>query len=315
MTSKAIIFIFLMALIVGSASALPIDLLDVTAYSYTVPSSEYTIYQVSANNLDVGVSIFNFSAYGQDYQIQVNCTKNYGWWDFAVDVTYPNSTVLSLNASTLQPFATDYDAKIQYTDSELDWILDVDLYVDFNPVSANIVAPTTLYQNKEPVFFNSVNGTLSDSGDVTIYIGSQDDITDILEDNLWAQFVRSASNIFGDLFLWSWEMIVAFVSSIPYVGEYFVEIMKVFGGILGEIWFYFSLFVLEEPEVSLVIVEVFILSHAIISGNTLMRMLRILYKDHVALITGIVHTAQFVLEIIRTLIEIVSNIINAVKPI
>lgn len=309
--SIILIIVLSLGFILPVSAAETISLNETDEFYFEAPDG-YAIYQVSINDLEEGYSSLYFNQYGEVWTININCTRSWGWWNFEVEFVYPNATTYEATVSTLQPFASDYDVKVQYIDAELDWIFDVDLYVDFNPVAAGLSIPAGL---RDHIEFYSVYGSLSDDADITIWIGTADDIIDVENNDPWASFCRSMSLLGISFFSWTWDTLLAFLNAIPYVGDYFVPALEITAALLGELWFYFSLFVLEEPEISLLTIETIIMAHAIISGRSLISMLKILYKDHLKLIHGVIWVISFIGDIVKWVVNIVTAIVDALKPV
>ena len=308
---RLLLFLVLAGMLIGGASATtPADFENVEWFSYTAPS-ELTIYQISVNDLGEGVTTLNLDAYGETYVFELNCTRSLGWWNFDLTLTYPNSTTYEPAViSTLQPFATDYDVKIQYITSELDSVFDVDFYVDLAPGSAGLTIPTG---ERTFILFSSASGTLSDPANVRLYLGTEEEIDDL--EDVWSQFTRSISQVTSDVFGWTWDMILTFVGMIPVVGDYFAEFLVLFGAVVAELFWYFNFFVIQEPEITFCLVECFILGHAIISGRSFIRMLQLVYTDNLKLIAGVVAVFHIMFDLLMRFVDFVTSIINAMKPV
>ena len=308
--------LLLLALVLPASAASEVNINETTGFSYTVPSSDLTVYQVNLYNLQPGLTNLSLDSYGEPWFIAVNCTKPYGalgWWVFAVDVTYPNGTTISADPiSTLQPFALDYDLRLQYATGDIDWIFDIDVYVTLLPQTVRFDTGTLV---TEYILFSSVEGESEAPFDARIYLGNSQDIQDIKDHNPLAQFNRTI----GSVFSWTWEMVLAFIEMIPVVGPYFAGTLDLVAIVLGELFWYLDFFLIKEPEVTVMFIETFIIGEAVIASKGGARgivfLLRRVLDNHIRAYQFFVNLVRLMVDIVLAVINTVSSIVNALKPV
>ncbi|MDD3043504.1 MAG: hypothetical protein PHW56_11350, partial [Methanosarcinaceae archaeon] len=211
---------------------------------------------------------FRFDQYGKTYYLDVNSSKNIGWWTFDITLTYSNGTTEYIQLESLQPFATDYDLHFQYYPGNLEFdFIDVDVYTGILPLKASFEAQSSAGLNYSHLLpadmvynanaFSNIAGYSSSFFDLKLYACTPKDFKD---QN------KSPFNIPDDplekIFSWTWDKIISFVGVIPFIGPYLASVLEIAALSIDAIIFYFSLLFLEYSETTFLTIEFFILSYS-----------------------------------------------------
>lgn len=296
--------------LIQGAAAEEIFLEDVPSFNFSAASSNLAISQVNLYDLREGVTTVNLDAYGEPYQLEVNCTRSWGWWTWDVSLTYSNGTVSTETLKNLAPLALDYDCFIQYWYLDTDWILDADIYVDFIPRSVTYGVPSP--QTRGTLVFSSVSGSSANPFDVKIFAVPEKELDEIRKNDIFSQFGRYVNGIF----LWTWSGILWFVEQVPVIGPYLAALLELSGAVIGEIvaW---GLFLLDNIEVILMFVEGLILADALLStrSRALMPLLRRIVDNHVRALKFCLWLLELAIVLFTRLIQMVAQIVQTLKPL
>jgi len=306
---RLLLLSLLVCALIQGAAAEEIFLEDVPSFDISVASSNLAISQVNLYDLGEGVTTVSLDAYGELYQLEVNCTRSWGWWTWDVSLTYPNGTVSNETLSNLAPAALDYDCFIQYWYLDTDWILDADIYVDFLPRSVVYGVPAP--QTRGTLVFSSVSGSSANPFDVKIFAVSEKELDEIRKNDLFSQFGRYVNGIF----IWTWNGVLWFVGQVPVIGPYLAALLELSGAAIGEIvaW---GLFFLENIEVVLMFAEGIILAEALISTRRrpLTVLLRRIVDNHIGVLKFCLWLLDLTIALFTRLISLVVGIVQAIKP-
>jgi hypothetical protein len=265
----------------------------------------------------------DFDAYGEQYILRVNNTKNIGWWTFYVSLQYPNGTIASTELKSFQPFASDAEVKIQYFYAEADSVLDVDVFVGLLPLTASftnlidadsqmgqLLAGTgTTYTR---LAFSNVAGECTEYFDLKVYIST------------WEEFNRQRSESVGEylrgstslLFSWAWSMILSFVAAIPGLGPYLEAMLIITAAILSEVVFYVDLLFIQYPETTILTIEFFILSSALLQTRKrdgIITIVERIVSAHIKVVMFFYITASLAVDIFTKMVRMVADIVGAIK--
>ncbi len=309
---RLLLLALLVCCLIQGAVAAEIFLEDVPRFNYSVAESNLVISQVNLYDLGEGITTVNLDAYGELYQLEVNCTREYygAWWVWDVSMTYPNGTVSHETLKNLAPGALDYDCFIQYWYLDMDWIFDADIYVDFIPRSVTFQAPAP--QTRGTLVFSSVSGSSANPFDVKIFAVTEKELEKIRDNDLFSQFGRFVNGIF----LWTWNGVLWFVEQVPVIGPYLAAILELSGAAIGEIvaW---GLFILENIEVIIMFVEGLILADALLStrSRALMPLLRRIVDNHVRVVKFSLWLLDIAVLFFTRLLDVVIKIVQTLKPL
>ncbi len=277
---------------------------QVTYFEASPPDDMY-IVQIEAGNIhNAADHAFLLNSYGQIYELDVDVDSIANvWWEADISLTYPNGTIETEHLSQVAT-AWDYDIEIQFSNPiGTDTIIDVDLYIGLKPLSAqwNAIPPGSQV-NYIP--FSAVAGTSTEPMDVTVYFLTGDELQDIQQ-----------GDILGSFFSWSWQAILDFVEAIPGIGPYFAAFLDITVMVLEEGFWWFNFLFIENIEITILTIEFFIVAHSMLSTSSLIGLLKRIVDDHIAIFSMAIRCILFVRDLIMWVIDAVTSIIQAIKPV
>lgn len=290
----------------GAMAYETVDYPQVT-YFHAVAPEDTSIVDVRGYNVhNAGDHTFWLNSYGQVYQLDINVesTQNV-LWEADITLTYPNSTIETVTVSQAQ-VAWDYNILIQVTDEDLIHVVDADLVIGLNPLTAgwNMEA-AGLEDNYIP--FSEVVGTSTEPMDVSVYLFTPEEFQDVQEGNIFTSF--------GSFLEWSWDLILDFIEAIPGVGPYAVALLEITVMTLEEIFWWINFLLIENIEISILLVEFFIIGHALMSTSSLIGLLKRILDDHIAVFHFTVRCIFYMKDLVVWVIKMATDIITAIKPI
>jgi len=296
--------------LVPGAAAFEVNWTDVSTFGVTAPEG-YAIYQVNLDGLDAGVTTITLDAFGEPYIVEINCTRSFlfnSHWDFIVSITYPNGTVVSESLGTLS-IGQEYKVRLQYfTPDLIDTFLDVDIYIDILPKSVSFMGP--VFPSRSYLIFHSVTVTAPDEMSYAkVYIEDGEGLSKIVDPTY------QITSWTGSFFSWAWGSILWFVEKIPGVGPYFAIALDILVVILGELIFYLKFFFIEEPEVTVCLVEIFCFGEAMIHGGSMGTLLRRAAENHVAIFKFLLWLAEWSIGMVMLIIRTIADVVKALKLI
>lgn len=305
------LFLLLAVLIAPAAAAEELCFVNSRIVSVDAPE-DMVISSLKISNLPPGGNIsLNLNAYGQLYLLQVTTHKDWGWWNFDVSCTYPNGTTASQHLSSLQPFAGDYDLTLQpyWIPGSGDWLFDIDINVALLPLTATFqdsYNPTKV----QVLAFSQVLGTLTEPGDVIVYLASRDEFEDQQKNNPITPIIDGAKTFFA----WSWDALMDWIGKIPGIGPLFVSGIEITVTIVTEIvwWFYVAF---QYRNLLILLVEFWIISDALSNTKSLFALLRRIVQNHIRIAEGIIWLTETTVGLILKVVQTVAAAVNALKPI
>ena len=302
----------------------------------TVEDSEYFSFEapdglcISGFDADHISPDFNYSAvmnsYGEIYTLNITGYKNwYGRWYFDISMLYPNGTVASKSLSTTAISSRTCDISVQYafTNTEsLEWA-NVDLYVGLLPLTAsftNLVSGdenSTFADTYDDEYyytrlkFSHITYTCDSPADLTIYCSTNEEFEEQVSESISAYLKEEL----GDVFSWSWSMILTFVEKIPGVGPYLASILEIAALTIDAIVFYFDLLLIEYPETTFLTIESFILGSAFCRRGNFWTKINRVCNAHLKIIELFINLAEAGVNMMSKIISAVADAINALKPV
>jgi len=276
--------------------------------NFNAPQS-YVIFSIYANDIafsdDWSIQTFNLNAFGQNYVLTVKARAEgwFGAWKhFIINLTYPNGTTVSQDFGTSQLLGTnDYDIKIQYYAEEPDNPFDLDVYIALNPLQATLdVTKAATFKIKDYVVFNQVVFSSTDDAHVEIYYTTVEDWQDISKNPYSpGRVVDNFANALNEL--------KEAAKNIPGAGmviETFDSLYFIFSGGL----YYIKLIFVDNGLLTFALFEAFALAFSAGTSRNFYTFMRKYVNWHRALF-------EFTLGLVRTFIDIVSKVIQALKPV
>jgi hypothetical protein len=319
-----LILLALLCIIAPAAARETIVQNNIQQFDVGAPEN-HVISGVQLNNVPPNTnSTVYFDAYGESYTLWVNNTKSIGWWTFYITLQYPNGTISTTQMDTLNPLARTSEIKIQQFYGELDSI-DVDVYVGLLPLTAsfnnNLVdvdselgqSLPSLWKKFSRVAFSNVAGESSDYIDLKVYVVTWDEFQRQKAESI-GEYVSGTAELAVD---WTWSMILAFVAAIPGVGPYMEAVLIISAAILSEIVFYVDLLFIQYPETTLLTIEFFILSSAVLKTkkkDSIITIVDRIVSAHIAVIMFLYTMASGAIDVFARIVEMVAAIIGAIKP-
>jgi len=224
------------------------------------------------------------------------------WKHFIINLTYPNGTTVSQDFGTSQLLGTnDYDIKIQYYAEEPDNPFDLDVYIALNPLQATLdVTKAATFKIKDYVVFNQVVFSSTDDAHVEIYYTTVEDWQDISKNPYSpGRVVDNFANALNEL--------KEAAKNIPGAGmviETFDSLYFIFSGGL----YYIKLIFVDNGLLTFALFEAFALAFSAGTSRNFYTFMRKYVNWHRALF-------EFTLGLVRTFIDIVSKVIQALKPV
>ncbi len=302
---RAFLILILLALIpLANAEILSYKKEQTTQEYFKAPQG-YVIYSIYANNIlfddEWQTQTFILNAFGQTYVLEVKARgEGIGgaWRHFYVNLTYPNGTIESKELNKFWPYGGDYDLRIQYYVMQIDTPFDLDVYVYLNPLDAYLEQPATTFELGDFVTFNEIMFSSTTQADVEIYYSTVED---------WAETVEAYENgsvvgIVGDV----GEQILTQMEDIPYLGE-LVAIFEAVYWVVTGVYYYFKLIFVDNGLLTFALFEALVLAWASGTSSNIFTFYRKYIRMHRALF-------EFLLDIIKGIIEIFHNVIDAMKP-
>jgi hypothetical protein len=286
----------------------------ITEIDYECPD-DYYILSVKLNNIEPNFNTTTvLDAYGQEYVLYVNNTREWPYWTFDVSLVYPNGTVEYYRIkSDFKPLAGNADINIQtYLSSQAASLLglDVDVYIGLLPLSATF-SEISLFG--EVVAFSDVQCSCNNEFDFEATYVDWEEYAEI-EETAIKNFFSSTDEIFS----WVFSSILSFVEMIPGVGPYLATALEMSAAIIGEVFFYLDLLFIEYPETTLMTIEFFILGATLLktkkNGN-MWDMFEIYISLHRSVIEFFYNFAVRTIEMLVDLIKMVASIVSSIKPL
>lgn len=279
--------------------------------TFTVQAPDGLMFSgFTASNLEADTNnTYILDAYGKIYTLYVNCSKSYGWWTFDLALENPNGTIETTQLDTFAPLATDYDVHLQYYFLEGDSTFDLDIYTALIPLSATFLTsdPTA----SSVISFSDISASSTGYFDLVLYAVTEEEFQEQVDNALGLQLEYAV----GEVFAWTWDMVLVFVGKIPGVGPYLASVLEISAITLDAIIFYFDLLLIEYPETTFLTVESFILASAFCRrGNFWVKINRVC-NSHIKLIELFIDLVQAGVNIISRIISAVADAINALKPV
>ncbi len=306
-----LLLFFLLAAAVSPASAVTeIHEEHIKTFSLNAPDGlSFTgmeIYDLPPNSNNT----FLFNSYGKTYTLKVNSTKSWGWWTYDLSLQNPNGTIETKQLETLAPLATDWDLHVQYYFLSGDSVFDLDVYTALMPLSATLGTnnPTT----SEILQFSGISGSSTAYSDMVLYATTDEEFEEQAKNALGLQL----SHAVGEIFTWTWKAVLSFVGLIPYVGDDLVTAILIASYIIDEVFFYFNLFFIEYIEATILTLEFFIFSYAIINNRRRqpVNIVRAVVEYHVKAWTFIIGITLMAINLVLSIIVAVASAVNGLKP-
>lgn len=279
--------------------------------TFTVEAPDGLMFSgFTASNLEANTNnTYTLDAYGKIYTLDINCSKNWGWWNFDLALENPNGTIETTQLDCFAPLATDYDVHLQYYFLEGDSTFDLDIYTALIPLSATFLTsdPTA----SDIISFSEISVSSTGYFDLVLYAVTEEEFQEQVDNALGLQLEHAV----GEVFSWTWDMVLTFVGKIPGVGPYLSSVLEISAIALDSIIFYLDLLLIEYPETTFLTMESFILANAFCRrGNFWVKINRVC-NSHVKLIELFIDLVQSGVNIISRIISAVADAINALKPV
>lgn len=289
---------------------------QVGSYSVTAEPG-YVIYEIIVEDLPIGANQSHVLNYrGQSFLLEIATSSTlYLIKNVDVTLTMPNGSVQTAHTSATW-YSGNYRTLIQPVDdlSTDIFSLKIDLLIGLAPASAQFYTTPVGWTVPSTIPFASASGSFDAPSDVKV------------KQKTLQEFDRDIANYnapglddwLDSLSKWTWNAILGFINKIPVLGPVIVVFIDLAGIILTQFSYWLSFIVLNFPAILLSIETMIMMMAAINAGSgkrSLGRLAHNIYEYNVAVIHGFIYFADVVRGWIATIIEIVTSIVNALKPI
>lgn len=273
-----------------------------------IPPENEIFMSVYVNNNPFGSNQTIYLDSGdKTYKLDISSWDNWGWKNFNVTLEYPNGTVDHEEFETFKPFAPNYDLKIQYAFFQVTAI-DIDLYVGVSPFEASIEHD---YDLTDYIMFDRVRAYSDHVFEADIYSVTEEQFKDIQDDpkNLIGVYT-------GKFFSWSWGGVIWFCDKIPGgYGDYLVDGLSIAGVFIDNTFYYFDLLFVQYFEITIMLIETFLIGDAIMRRGGLDVMLKRFVDNHVALVMFTMTIMGMAVNLVLGVVRAIAFVVNALKPI
>lgn len=322
-------YLLILGLLVSGAAALDetltVHLDDTNSYSYE-PISKYVVYEIIVDSLPMGTNQSHTLSYGSNEWILTVETWNdptFGLYrNVLITVIDPLGNVTSKTTSTTSILG-NYKTIIQPVSTKLESgriiFLGVTVNVGLDPVTVQFNAQPAGWSPEDTIAFDQVSGSFTNGETSTVYVYActkEYFKMNISNYNALAWFL----DFIGDVFEWSWDMVVAFINAIPIIGPILITIFEIMGIVLlgGLDWI---LFIKDNFWSILLTVESLICMFVVINSKS--RKSRGSFGDlwgkwfeyNLRFVMGIFWLILFVFTGAARATDIVTKVVEALKPI
>lgn len=318
LASVGLVLLLLIVCCTPAAAIVETHTRDVYTFSATAPEDKM-IDSFRCDNMQAGTSQqYVLNSFGDYYTVVMNSTKDWGTWTFFVDCTYPNGTVSSEQYTKFAPLSNTFDLLFQGYWCEMGFGWETQVFVTLSPLvveesnvwlplpTAGIPIQYNAISDYDPVAFYEVAGSSTGLiNDVTIYYVTAEEFAEHSNQNLLSGLVGGATSAAGSLSEAAWTAAIAGVEMIPGVGPYISICLETSGMIVGEVFWWINLLLIENWKLTFLTIEFYILGDAIISGHSFTRMLKKVVKSHVSIYKFLIDIA----------IKIINLVLDAIKAI
>ena len=316
----------LACLLIAPAGAITIPAEDVNSYSYSTENG-YVIYKIAVDNLPIGTNQSHVLYYkGYPYLLEVETWTEWAVIHYAhVKFTMPNGSYQETTTyvtgtpgsykTTIQPvFRTDSSL----LESGISPLIKVDLQIGLVPVSANFNAlPIVGYSGSNALPLTSASGyfTNTATSDVYLYLVTNQEFKDTISTY---NPLAGLPDLGAAVFQWTWNSVLGFFYAIPVIGPYiviYIEYVKV-GIIFVSFWTGFMVY--NAPAIVMA-GEVLIWAFAVINAPSGYKAFGAIFKNlyvyNVALVMVFVGVFNVMKELVVTMVDLVTKVVEALKPI
>ncbi|WOF16822.1 hypothetical protein F1737_09030 [Methanoplanus sp. FWC-SCC4] len=325
MNFKILSVLFLLLLIIVAPVSAKDEIWFFNTDDFTATATDTMMIQsIRAENLHEGtIQRFVFDSYGEAYNLEIKSyPKDWGWWNFDAICTYPDGSTQTQHLEKFAPISFDYDINIQsyWLYGELAW--ETNIYVTLSPLSIEnyrqIPIDDTTYPEGypavryQPLAFSYIQGISNDIFEkVTVYYVNAEEFEKIKSGDITLPFIEGV----GDLFAWTWEMVLGGISKIPYVGQFFVTVLQIAAIFIEEAIFWINLLFIQNWALFIMTMEFFVIGEAIYSTRNFMKLLTRFVDNNVKIFKFFTWLATLAIDLVLKFVDAVAKIIQALKPI
>ena len=318
MMKRILPFLLILAFLAVPVSAITMTAEGVSSYSM-VADEGMVIYQITVNDLPLGTNQTHTLNVGSSaYLLEIETYKELGFNNAEITLTTPNGSVQTYHTSALGILTSNYKTNIQYVYPQSysgSTYFTISLVIGLTPeATASFNAGATGWNPANSLAFTAASGNLG--GQTTVYIEEMS-AKDFEENVVNYNPLYGLSNLGSQVFQWTWDRILGFISMIPIVGPTMVILIGTMGGIIST-GVYWLVFVVSNFPAVLCGVECIILMMAVINApgkNSFKKLASNIYKYNGAFVLGIIGLVEMVWSWTRTFVEMIATIVQALKPI
>lgn len=279
----------------------------------------FVIYQITVNDIPIGTNqTHTFNTASGVYLLTIGTYDQWGWKNADVSLTLPNGSVQTAHCAALGLLINSYKTDIQYVFPQAYSAagpLSISLVLGLTPVTASINSGALGWNPANALAFTAVSGNVG--GKTTIYIEEMS-MADFQNNVLKYNPLYGIKNLGSQVFQWIWDANLGFINMIPVIGPIMVSLIEIMGNVIGEGYFWL-IFTIRNFPVILAGVESLILMFAVINAgsgkNSLGKLARNVYTYNLAFVLGLIGLTNIVWGWTKSAVEMVSLIVQALKPI
>lgn len=328
MKNNTLLFLSLIFLLYMSSPAGAVEEINQEHIKTLEVDAQEDLYfsSMEIRNIDSNSNVnLTLNKYGEIYLLNVSAQKNYyTQWVFDVTVTNPNGSVETKHLTNIAPLAGSYNLHIQsywwQYNTSLAQVLDLNLYTSLLPVTAQTVYVGSLVNSGAidqanidytTIPFSHIGFTSSSYVDCTIYAVNKEELAKQQNKSLTASVTEATS----DLFIWTWASLLEFVAKIPLVGGHLSAVLVLTTMTLSSIIFYTRLLFIDYSETTFLTIEFFILSYSFTKRGSFWSKIKRVVDSHVKLIELTLNTAQAAVNLFSSIVRVVADVIQSLKPV
>jgi hypothetical protein len=314
-------FLLVVLLMAPAASAIgsTITASQVSEYAVEAPSGQ-VIYQIIIDPLPMGTNqshVLNYN--GASFILTIGTAQSWGiYHDFDISLTHPNGTVESQHFSTTRVSGGEYKTTIQPVFSQVQSLTNaywtIDLEVGLTPVSAGFNTQPADWLATSAIPFSAASGSLGGTTNVFVKVMTE---AEFQENVLKYNPIWGFQNLVNEVFSWTWEQIIAFVSNIPVIGPHFISTFSALGTVAAFLVYWITWVILNSPLIIAGGEVLIVMAAVIMTGKDAdgTKTAKKIYEYNVACITGFLWAFNLLWSWLSSAIQTIAAIIQGLKPI
>jgi len=293
----------------------------VTSYSFDAPAGQ-VIYQIYVDQLPMGVGQAHTLTVGSaTYYLEIESSNpNSIYYNFDISLTFPNGTVQNVQKSMVWLPGAGYRVIIQPVFIQAEsktpqWAVDLMIGTSNTSIKAAINTDPEGWTAYDAIPFTGAQGTFSNTV-TNVYLYTMTNADFQRHANMYDPN-QGLGQLGSSVVQWGWESILGFVNRIPILGPQFVSLLTILGAIVQElilwlVWILRNLpTVIAGTEVTICILAV------VFAGKKPKpdRVAKNIFNYNVAVFRGFIWIFDLVFTWLRSFVELIAHLVQALKPL